>query len=156
MRYLYILCFILYSLSLIKNREKTLKSIKTAWKMLINILPMFLMMLIIMSVSLYFIPASSIAEKLSGKNEIIGTLIASLVGSIIVIPGFIAFPLSGVLLKEGVSYMILAAFTTTLMMVGVITFPVEQKYFGVKLTVIRNITSYIIAIIISLVIGVIM
>ena len=69
-------------------------------------------------------------------------------------PGFIAFPLSGILLERGVSYTVIAVFTTTLMLVGVLTYPVEKEYFGVKVTIIRNVISLIIALIVSLLVGV--
>jgi uncharacterized membrane protein YraQ (UPF0718 family) len=69
-------------------------------------------------------------------------------------PGFIAFPLSGLLLNKGVSYTIIAVFTTTLMMVGILTYPVEKEFFGVKVTIIRNFLSLLIALIVALFIGV--
>ena len=76
-----------------------------------------------------------------------------LFGSITMMPGFIAFPLGGILVQNGVLYMIISAFTTTLMMVGIITLPVEKKYFGTKVAVIRNIISFFIAVIISIITG---
>jgi len=50
--------------------------------------------------------------------------------------------------------MVVAAFTTTLMMVGVVTYPVEKEYFGIKVTVMRNIISFFIALIVAVMIGV--
>ncbi|GAH23643.1 unnamed protein product, partial [marine sediment metagenome] len=50
--------------------------------------------------------------------------------------------------------MVLSAFTTTLMMVGIITFPLEKEYFGVKVTVIRNIISFFIALIVAIITGI--
>lgn len=47
----------------------------------------------------------------------------------------------------------IAAFTTTLMIVGFVTFPVEKEYFGVKITVLRNVIGFFIAVIVTLVIG---
>ena len=41
-------------------------------------------------------------------------------------------------------------------MVGVVTFPLEKQEFGVKFAAIRNIFSFVFAIIIALVMGVIM
>ena len=49
---------------------------------------------------------------------------------------------------------VLAAFTTTLMMVGILTAPIEKEYFGVKVTVIRNVISFLIALIITVVVGI--
>ena len=68
-------------------------------------------------------------------------------------PGFIAYPLSGVLVERGVMYMVVAGFVTTLMMVGVLTYPVEKEYLGVKATVIRNSVSFVIAAVIALAMG---
>jgi len=50
--------------------------------------------------------------------------------------------------------MVLSAFTTTLMLVGLLTFPIEKEYFGIKITIIRNIVCFIIAIIVALVTGI--
>jgi hypothetical protein len=75
-------------------------------------------------------------------------------GSISIMPGFIAFPLAGVLLENGASYIVIAAFTTTLMMVGVVTFPVEKEYLGTKVSLIRNAIGLLIALTVSIIIGV--
>ena len=42
---------------------------------------------------------------------------------------------------------------TTLMMVGVLTVPIEKAYFGLKVTVIRNVISFFIAIAVAIMIG---
>ncbi|MDP8268828.1 MAG: hypothetical protein P9L97_08890, partial [Candidatus Tenebribacter davisii] len=79
---------------------------------------------------------------------------ASLIGSITIMPGFIAFPLAGILREQGIPYMVISAFTTTLMLVGIITFPIEKEFLGVKITIIRNVICFIIAIIVALFMGV--
>ena len=83
-----------------------------------------------------------------------GVLMASFFGSITLMPGFIAFPLSGILLQKGVTYTVISAFTTTLMMVGFVTFPIEKKYFGGKVMIIRNVLSLFIAFIVAVVTGI--
>jgi uncharacterized membrane protein YraQ (UPF0718 family) len=103
---------------------------------------------------LYLIPGSVISKYLGGSNLITGTFLGSIFGSITILPGFVAFPLSSVLVDKGVSYTAVASFTTTLMLVGIITFPVEKEYFGWKLSLTRNIVSYIICIIISIAVGI--
>jgi len=50
--------------------------------------------------------------------------------------------------------MVLSAFTTTLMMVGVLTYPIEKEYFGAKVAVIRNLISLFIAFVVALMTGV--
>ena len=155
MYYLYIVTGLALVVSLIVSRQKTLQALKIAARRLINILPAFLIMLILVSIVLFLIPDEVILDYLGTNNKFIGVLIASLFGSVTLMPGFIAFPLAGILLQKGVLYMVLAAFTTTLMMVGVLTYPVEKAYFGAKVTIIRNTISLFIALAVSLMVGLI-
>jgi len=152
--YLYSFTGIALFVSIIASRKKTVASLKVAFKKFMKIIPSFITMLVFVSIILYLLPDHVISKLLGGNNVIEGTIISSIIGSLTIIPGFIAFPLAGILLEKGIAYMVLSAFTTTLMMVGIVTFPVESKYFGVKLTIIRNIVSFIIAIIIAIVIGI--
>jgi uncharacterized membrane protein YraQ (UPF0718 family) len=110
-------------------------------------------MLTAVSIILALISRETIMGLLSGGNRFIVTLIASFLGSVTLMPGFIAFPLAGILLSKGVAYMVLSAFTATLMMVGVLTYPIEKEYFGTKVTIIRNILSFLTAIIVAVITG---
>ena len=127
---------------------------KIAVKRFINVLPAFLTMLILVSVVLFLIPDKTISSYLGNNNKFIGVILASFFGSITLMPGFIALPLCGILLKKGVPYMVLSAFTTTLMMVGVLTYPIEKEYFGIKVTVIRNVISFFVALTVALMTGI--
>jgi uncharacterized membrane protein YraQ (UPF0718 family) len=153
MYYLYSVTALALLVSIISDRKKTREAIKISYKKFINIIPAFLTMLILVSITLFFVPDRMIINYLGNNDKVIGMILASLFGSITLMPGFIAFPLCGILLKKGVSYMVLSAFSTTLMMVGILTFPVEKEYFGVKVTLIRNVISFFIAIIVALSIG---
>jgi len=154
MYWLYAITGLALIASFIANREKTFKALRISGKRLLRILPAFLIMLILVSIVLFLFPDEIISDYLSGHNKFIGVIIASFLGSITLMPGFITFPLAGILLKEGVAYMVLSAFTTTLMMVGVLTYPIEKQYFGIKVTIIRNAISLLIALIIALVTGI--
>jgi len=151
---LYSLAAILLTVSFFKDRSKSKKALKAAFKMLKNMLPLLLVTLSIVSVVLFLFPDYVIAKYLGANGIFTGSVVAALIGSISLIPGFITFPLCGLLLKKGVSYMVLASFSTTLMMVGIVTFPLEKKYFGTKLTIIRNAIGFLIAIIVAVVIGI--
>jgi len=140
--------------SYIVNRDKTYKAGKIAFKKVIKLIPVFVNMLILVSIVLFFIPDKVILHYLGDNGKFVGVLLASLFGSITLIPGFIAYPLSGILLGKGVSYMVLSAFTTTLMMVGVVTFPIERKYFGTKVTIMRNMIGLGIALITAVITGI--
>ncbi|MBN1525735.1 MAG: permease [Spirochaetales bacterium] len=146
---------LLVIISFVVDRKKTFSALQQAGKRLLTILPVLLLVLILVSAVLYFVPEKNISEYLSNGNKYFSILVAVLIGSIALMPGFIAFPLSGVLYQNGVPMMVIAGFTTTLMMVGILTFPVEQKYFGTKVAVLRNVISLGIALVISLVIGIV-
>ena len=154
MYYLYIVTGLAVLISLVVNREKTLRAVKIAVKRFVNILPAFLIMLVLVSIVLFLVPDKVISNYLGANNKFIGVLFASFFGSITLMPGFIAYPLCGILLKRGVAYMVLAAFTTTLMMVGILTAPIEKEYFGIRVTIIRNVISLFIALIVAVMIGI--
>lgn len=145
---------ILLLLSFLFDCSKTIKALFMAYKRFIFISPSFLAMLIFVSILLFIFPQEKIIMYLSYGNYTVNIILAALVGSITVMPGFVAFPLAGILKNSGISFTIIAAFTTTLMMVGTLTFPVEATYLGKKVTLIRNAISFIIALIIALLIGI--
>ncbi|MBD3272356.1 MAG: hypothetical protein GF384_07450 [Elusimicrobia bacterium] len=154
MYYLYIITGLVLVLSMMTNRKKTFLGIKIAAQRLIFILPAFLIMLIVISFIVFLIPDEMIVHYLGADNLFQAVIYAVIIGSITLMPGFITFPLCGILLDKGVSYIVLSAFTTTLMMVGVLTYPIEKEYFGVKVTIVRNIISLCIALIVAFMTGI--
>jgi uncharacterized membrane protein YraQ (UPF0718 family) len=139
--------------SLLASREKTAAALKIALKRFVHILPAFLGMLVFFAVAITLLPAEVVTVLLGRDNRWVGVLVASGTGSLTLMPGFIAFPLCGALLQEGVPRMVLAAFSTTLMSVGVLTCPLERQYFGWTVTIIRNGISLVIALIVAVVMG---
>jgi uncharacterized membrane protein YraQ (UPF0718 family) len=150
---LYLVTLLALLISAAADIKKTLKALKISLKKFLNIIPVFITMLILVSIILFLIPDQLISNYLGNNDRFSSVILASLMGSITLMPGFTAFPICGVLLNKGVSYMILSAFTTTLMMVGILTFPLEKKYFGARVTIIRNIISFIIALMVALSVG---
>lgn len=57
------------------------------------------------------------------------------------IPGFVAFPLAAALLKNGAGYSQIAAFVSSLVMVGVVTLPMEFEVFGKRAAILRNVLA---------------
>ena len=141
-------------ISLAASRQKTVQALRIALKRLMGIAPRFLMMILLVSIVLHFVSDEMIAHYLGNENKYFAVIVASIIGSITFLPGFIAFPLAGMLLSRGVMYMVLAAFTTTLMMVGVVTYPIEKAYMGTRATIMRNSLSFLIALIISVAVGI--
>lgn len=67
-----------------------------------------------------------------------------------------AFPLGGTLLKAGAGYMQVAALVSTIMAVGIVSFPAEIKYFNKDIAVKRIVLSFMICIVFTAVIGMVM
>ncbi len=153
MYYLYIVAGLALLVSVFFSREKTARSLKIAARRFLHILPAFLIMLVLVSVALFLLPDEVITRYLGSENKFTAMALAAFLGSVTFMPGFITFPLAGILVQKGVTYMVIAAFTTTLMMVGVLTAPIEKAYFGLKVTIIRNVISFGIALAVAVVIG---
>ncbi|MGE0074929.1 MAG: permease [Sphaerochaetaceae bacterium] len=150
---LYGVTAILLAFSFFKDRKKTFQALRKAFKALENILPEFLVVILLVGLLLALMDPAFISRLIGVDSGILGMVIALLVGSITLIPGFIAFPTAAMLLQGGAGYMQIGAFISTLMMVGVVTIPVEKKFFGLKLTVLRNSFAFLFSIVVALVIG---
>ncbi len=153
---LYVLMAAGLTVSLVKSRQKTRMALKKAWKSFENILPQFSVILLLIGMMLAILTPQQISGLLGSGSGWIGVLVASLIGSITLVPAFVAFPLAAALLESGAGYMQIAAFVSTLMMVGIVTLPVEFRYFGKKAAIIRNVGAYVFSLVVALVMGVLL
>lgn len=71
------------------------------------------------------------------------------------IGNFDTFPTASILLENGAGYMQVAAFISTLMMVGLVTLPVEVEYFGKRLAIFRNLMAFIFSFVVAFIIGIV-
>jgi uncharacterized membrane protein YraQ (UPF0718 family) len=151
--YLWIITLLALLVSTIANRRKTLAALKIAVKRFSGILPVFAVMLILLAVVLSLVPDEVVLGLLGKNSGWRGVATAAVLGSVTLMPGFIAFPLCGALLAEGASYMVLSAFSTTLMTVGILTYPIERQYLGRNVTLVRNAVALAIAVIVAVATG---
>ncbi len=150
---LYGITILLLILSFIKDKQKTKMSLKKAWKAFENILPQFLVVILLVGVLLAILNPQVISKIIGSGSGWLGVILAAGIGAITLIPGFVAFPTAAMLLQNGAGYMQIGAFISTLMMVGVVTMPVEMKYFGKKLTILRNVLAFIFSFFVACIIG---
>jgi len=144
-----ILTIILTIVSFVFDKKKTLKGVKKGIMMFLKILPTLITVIILVSVVLYFVSDKVLMEYLGKDAGLWAYTSAAIIGSVSIIPGFIAYPLASILLKAGVSLSVLSVFITTLKMVGILTIPIEAKFFGYKTAVIRNSLSFVGAIVVG-------
>ncbi len=150
---LYILAIGLLLVSFVRDKKKTREALKKAWKSFENILPQLLFILILIGILLALLSPSTISKVIGQQSGWLGIVIASIIGSITLIPGFVAFPLASALLKNGAGFMQIAVFISTLMMVGIATISIEIKYFGKKAAILRNVLAFIFSYIVAIIIG---
>ncbi len=147
---------ILFIISITKDKIKTLASIKKSKGMMSSMMSEIIAIIFLIGLLLTFIPPETIKRLLGTSNTPLSTVISALIGSITLIPAFVAFPLVGSLISYGASIIPAVAFLTTLTMVGVVTFPLEKREFGLKFAVVRNALSFGLAVLIALTMGVLM
>ena len=138
-----------------RDRQKTKKALKAAGNSFLNMLPAMLGIIGLIGVILALVPREVIAG-LFGSNSPFWILLISLAGAVTLIPAFIAFPLAASLLQAGAGITAVAAFITTLLMVGIVTAPLEVAFFGKKFTFWRNALGFALALVIGVLMGVIL
>lgn len=153
---IYSLLSICLIVSLIKSKDKTKKAFKIAGKALLKTAPSLLAVLGIVGLTLGILTPETITKLVGADAGFIATIFASLIGAITLIPSLVAFPLAGSLLRSGATVMTISAFITTLVMVGVVTAPMEIKVLGKKFTLLRNSLGFGAALIIAAIMGVIL
>ncbi|MHB8076038.1 permease [Desulfosporosinus fructosivorans] len=153
---MYVVAFGFLIFSYIRDRKKTFLALKKAWKSFENILPQLLSILVIIGIMLAVLSPEVISGLIGEKSGWWGMLMASIIGSVTLIPGFVAFPLASALLNSGAGFMQIAVFISTLMMVGIVTIPLEIKYFGRKATILRNSLAFMFSFIVAIAIGVVL
>ena len=141
--------------SLVKSVEKSKKALKKAFNKFINILPLFLLVMAGFALIVTFLSSEFLQEYIGIESGIQGIAISLGLGSITVMPGFAAFPLCAALKGEGIPYYIIAAFSLSLMNVGIVTFPIEKKFLGFSVALIRNLAALIICIIAVIIIKIV-
>ena len=150
---LYLAAIVFTIISFLKDKEKTIIALKKGWTSFENILPTILSVMALIGISLSVIDERLIANFIGPESGVIGILVAIGIGSITMMGGFIAFPLGGTLLLKGAGISQIAGFISSLMMVGFLTIPLEEKYWGRKTTILRNFLGIVISFIVAIVMG---
>lgn len=139
---LYGVAAVLFVVSFAKDRGKTKKALAKGLKAVEGILPQLIVVLLVLAAGLSILDPETISKLIGRGTGLAGTLAAGLLGAITLIPGFVAFPLAGELLRNGAGTLQIATFVSTLMMVGVITLPMEISYFGKRAALLRNALAF--------------
>ncbi len=153
---LYSIVIFFLIISFIKDKNKTKRAIISGLKSFENILPQFLFIIITVGILLSFLTTDTISKILGNSSGFIGIIVADIMGTIIMIPTFVAFSLGNTLLLNGAGYSQVATLISSLVLIGLITLPLEIKYIGKRATLLRNLIAFIFSIIVGIILGRIM
>lgn len=146
---LYLVAAFLFILSYMKDRDKTKKAFLKGWKSLTNIMPQFLGIIIVVGIILALLKPETISNILGSSSGAFGVFLSAVLGSVAMMPTFVAFSTGDMLLKSGAGIAQVAALISTLTLIGIITIPMEAKYIGKRATLYRNLVAFFFSIIVG-------
>ena len=109
-----------------------------AWKSFSGLLPEILSVMMFAGITLAILTPDAISKIIGSESGFSGIILSLVAGSVTLIPGFVAFPLGAALLDAGAGYAQIAALVSSLMAVGIVTLPLEIKYFNKRTAILRN------------------
>lgn len=143
--------FILLIISTLKDTKKTIQALKATGKIALVVFPVLFLIFILMGVVSAFVSKETIASWLGADSGLLGVLIGEVVGCFALIQPAAVFPFAGVLRDRGASYGAIFGFVTTAILIGVSTLPLELRCFGRNFTIVRNILTFILVFIMSII-----
>jgi uncharacterized membrane protein YraQ (UPF0718 family) len=146
---LYSVTLLLFIVSWAINPLKTEAAFKKGAKLFLHLLPSLLSILMLVSLSLTLIGPDILHRWMGPEAGFSGFVVGAMSGAIAMIPPFVAFPMSAMLIDSGISVPVMGVFLTSLMMVGIVTLPLEAKFFGWPVTLTRNLFCFLGALIVG-------
>lgn len=129
-----------------RAKEAVLKAVKMMWKSL----PLIFGTILLVSLISASIP-KAFYLKVFTQNSFFDSLIGGLIGSISAGSPLVSYIIGGELLTQGVSLMAVIAFIVAWVTVGTIQLPAESALLGKKFAIIRNISAFILSIIVAII-----
>lgn len=126
-----------------------IQALKSSSRQLINLLPIFVGVVLLVGLFNAFISKELLSSIFSG-NIVPDTLRGAGFGSILAGNPINSYVIGGELLEYGVSLFAITAFITSWVTVGLVQLPAEIAALGKKFALVRNILSFILCMVISI------
>jgi uncharacterized membrane protein YraQ (UPF0718 family) len=130
-------------------------ALKKATKMFGGIASLFLLVMAGFALLVTYMSPEFIQQYIGAESGLKGIALSLGIGSVSVMPGFAAFPLCVALKNVGIPYYIIGAFSLALMNVGIVTFPIERKFLGFSVALLRNVLAVVVCVIAVIVIKIV-
>lgn len=132
-----------------KKAERAKQAVKKAGRALFRALPILLGTMLIISLAL-LIPKSFYVTIFRG-NLLVDSIVGTVIGSISAGNPITSYIIGGELLKQGISLLAVTAFLVAWVTVGMVQLPAEIMMLGKKFAILRNILSFVFAIIVAII-----
>lgn len=123
------------------------EAIRKATKVLGTAFPMIIGILILISLFNTLVPVSS--YRILFRGTVFDPVIGALLGSVVAGNPVTSYIISGNLLKQGISLLTVTAFLTAWVTVGVVQLPVEIQFLGKKFALIRNLSAFVLSLVVA-------
>ncbi len=134
-----------------QNNEQTLKkSYKKALKGFSKNIPLIAGVLLLLGLIKNYITKEIITKIFVGKI-FQDSLVGSIIGSISAGNPITSYIIGGELLNQGISLFAVTAFIVAWVTVGLVQFPAEAETLGKKFSAIRNISSFVLSMVVALI-----
>lgn len=138
---IFVMAGIMVVIALVQGDGKTIAGFRGGLRALIELTPLLIGVFIIVGFADEILPKERIANLLGGESGFQGILIASGIG--VMMPGgpLVSYPLVATLYKSGAGVGPLVAFVTAWSVGAISRLPLEFGIIGVRLTLIRLVSS---------------
>jgi uncharacterized membrane protein YraQ (UPF0718 family) len=127
-------------------------TLKKTWKSFRFSLPIIFSVLLVVAFVQSIVPEELYSKIFTG-NIILDPIIGAIFGSISIGNPIVSYVIADGLLTNGVSHVAITAFIVAWVSVGIIQLPAESYYLGKRFAFVRNLTSFIGAILIGIIIN---
>ena len=127
-------------------KQSIIKAAKGLWMAL----PMILGTILLISLISALIPKSFYTSIFS-KNLFLDSFIGSIIGSISTGHPITSYIFGGEMLSQGVGLIAVTAFVVSWVTVGLIQLPAESIILGKKFAIVRNVTAFILSIVVAII-----
>lgn len=131
------------------ERNQIVGASKKTFHLFIEVLPIFLSILLFISLYVTIIPKSFYSQFFT-NNPIIDSLLGAVFGSVSTGHPVTSYIIGGELLKAGIPLVAVVAFILSWVTVGIIQLPAECYFLGKRFGITRNIFSFLFSIVISI------
>lgn len=131
------------------QQKSLIQSIIKSAKSFAKIAPMMLAIILLMGLLQSYVTKEMLASLFSG-HILTDTFIGTVAGGVSVGNPAISYVLGGELLQSGVSMYAVTAFILSWVSLGVVQLPLEFELFDKRFTILRNLLSFIAAIVVSI------